>query len=124
MRRHPTKRPRARRIGPHPSAWIAALACLVLAAPPLALADVSIEEEGRQTRTRPKQPQREYNGVLLDPTPSEVGPRPSGRTLTKAGRGLSSEPQGRVSVGIIGCPGCSEAVRGVVVDARRRSAVR
>ena len=97
-------------------------AALLLALPSPVLADVSVGEEGRQTRTRPKQPQREYNGILLDPLPSEVGERPSGRSLGPAGRRLSSEPQGRVSVGIIGCPGCQEAANaagGVIIDQRR-----
>lgn len=115
MRRHPTFRLRA--------ALGAALLGLVFAAPPV-LADVSVDpEQGRQTRTGPKQPTREYNGVLLD-EPAAVArtrERPSGRTLDGAGRGVRAEPLLPVSVGIIGCPGCSEAIRdagGVIVDGR------
>jgi len=76
MRRHPSRAPGTRRCSPHPSAWTAALACLVLVAPPLVLANTSPEKEGPQTHTRPGQPQRERNGVLLGPPPSEAGPRP------------------------------------------------
>ena len=114
MRRLPS---RPTRIG----ALAGVLASLLLA-PGAAFSDVSIQDQGRQTRTGPKQIQREYNGIQLDPSPRDVAPRPSGRTLTAAGRALRSEPTQRVSVGIIGCPGCQEALRemgGVVVDARR-----
>ena len=114
MRRHP-------RI----PALIASLAaCAALALPSTAVADVSIESQGRFTRTGPKQIQSEFNGRPIDGAPVE---RPSGRTLSTRGRGLRAEPTQRVSVGIIGCPGCTEAleaVGGIVVDGRRMKARR
>lgn len=86
-----------------------------------AVADVSIQSEGRQTRTGPKQPQSEFNGVLLLDVSPDALDRPSGRRLTATGRSLRSQPTLRVSVGIIGCPGCTEALRslgGILVDER------
>ena len=80
--------------------WISCIGLLIAPAPAV-LADVSIEGEGRQSRTGPKQIQREYNGVQLDPAPSNVAERPSGRMVDEGGRGLRSEPTQRVSVGII-----------------------
>ena len=97
------------------------IALALALAGPTALADTEIQEEGRQIRTGPKQVQRDYNGIPLDPSPEEVSEGPSGRRLTTAGRELRAEPTQRVSVGIIGCPGCAhavEAVGGVVVDHR------
>lgn len=108
MRRHP-------RI-PTLIASLAASAALAL--PSVASADVSIESQGRFTRTGPKQPQSEFNGRPLEGAPVE---RPSGRTLTARGRRLHAQPTQRVSVGIIGCPGCTEALEaagGIVVDGR------
>ena len=114
MRRHP-------RI----PALIASLStCAALALPSTAAADVSIETQGRFTRTGPKQVQSEFNGRPIDGAAEE---RPSGRTLSPRGRRLHAQPTQRVSVGIIGCPGCTEAleaVGGVVVDGRRMKARR
>lgn len=93
--------------------------CATVALPLAASAEVGIEPEGRSTRTRAKQIQSEFNGRIVHLDEQD---RRSGRTLGPAGRGLSSEPKQRVSVGIVGCPGCSEALEalgGVVVDGRR-----
>ena len=101
---------------------LSALVALALAASPsLALADVTVEPEGRDTRTGPKLPLREINGVALDPMPDETPRRESGRKLGTRGRGLRSRPTLPVSVGISGCPGCLEVLGrlGVWVDARR-----
>ena len=114
MRRHP-------RI---PSLIASLAACAALALPSMAAADVSIESQGRFTRTGPKQPQSEFNGRQID---GPVQERPSGRTLSTRGRHLHAQPTLRVSVGIIGCPGCTEALEaigGVVVDERPKSALR
>ena len=89
--------------------------CTALLAAPFAGADVGVEAEGRSTRTGPKQIQSEFNGRPVEAPAVE---RPSGRTLGPAGRKLRSEPTQRVSVGIIGCPGCTAALGGVIVDAR------
>ena len=111
MRRHQATRPR-----PVLATLCGAALALGLAPAP-AQADVSREEAGRATRTGPKQPQREYNGVLIDPTAAEqrLTPRASGRRLSTAGRGVRSEPTLRVSVGVVGCPGCSEALGQVLL---------
>ena len=94
-------------------------ACAALALPSVANADVSIESQGRFTRTGPKQPHAEFNGRPIDG--AAVG-HPSGRKLAARGRRLHAQPTLRISVGIIGCPGCTEAleaVGGIVVDGRR-----
>ncbi len=110
MRRHLSTHPAPLR------ALLGALLCLALvSAPSPALADVTIEIEGRDTRTGPKLPLREINGVALDPMPDEAPRRASGRKLGAAGRGLRSRPTLPVSVGVSGCPGCLEVLAGAVV---------
>ena len=104
-----------------PRPLMAALVALALvSAPGMAPADVSIEAEGRDTRTGPKLPLREVSGVALDPMPDEAPRRASGRRLGTAGRGARSRPTLPVSVGVSGCPGCLEILGrvGVIVDQR------
>lgn len=114
MRRHPSKTRIQRLLG-------MLVALTLVSAPSTTLADVTIEAEGRDTRTGPKLPLREINGVALDPMPDDAPRRVSARKLGTTGRGLRSRPTLPVSVGISGCPGCLEVLGrlGVWVDARR-----
>ena len=123
-----TRAPAPRRNRRFLAAYLGLVGALSLALSSAPQADVTIGEEGRQTRTRAKQVQASIDGYPLDlayRTPIGAVPgadtRPSGRAMRSNGRYLSARPTGPFTVGLMGCPGCLqmlEALGGVWVDAR------
>jgi len=97
-----------------------ALLLLLLAAPPAA-SETGLTEAGRSSRTGPKLTQSQLDEIPLDAplhTPRPAADRESGRTL-RGGRHLQARPTEAVSVGIVGCPGCTillEALGGVFIE--------
>ena len=89
---------------------------------PTALAGVeNIEDQGRRTQTGPKGPQVAVDGMLL--VEPETSPTESGRLVNERGRMLRARPTQPVSVGLLGCPGCTwvlEAIGGVFVDVEEK----
>ncbi len=115
MRTEPrsNRSPRAHRWG----ASIALAALLALGPALPAPADVKVVRDGRRARTGPKLPQSALDGIpLRDPADA---PRESGRELRIRGRKLHSKPSEEISVGLLGCPGCTTvlgALGGIYLD--------
>lgn len=89
---------------------------LMLGAPPAA-SETGLTEAGRSSRTGPKSTQSQLDGIPLD-SPRSVADRASGRTI-RGGRHLEARPTEAISVGIVGCPGCTillEALGGVFIE--------
>jgi len=91
-----------------------------------AASETGLTEAGRSARTGPKHTQSQLDEIPLDapPVPSALIPsraaadRESGRTI-RGGRQLEARPTEAVSVGIVGCPGCTillEALGGVFIE--------
>ncbi len=96
----------------------------LLAAPTAFAGSETVEDEGRRTQTGPKGWQAAVDGMPLDEEPTS--PAESGYVATKTGRRIHARPTQPVSVGLLGCPGCTwvlGAVGGVFVDVdgRRKS---
>jgi len=87
-----------------------------------AWSDVERTEAGRSTRTGPKGLQRALDHLSLEEPGGRS--RESGRQI-RNGRLLRAAPTEPISVGIVGCPGCTtllQAIGGVFIErpARRR----
>ena len=104
-------------IGRHMLAATLITVAVVLNAP-IAFAGVeTIEDQGRRTQTGPKGLQVAVDGIPL--VEEQTSPTPSGRSVQENGRLLRARPTQPVSVGLLGCPGCTwvlEAIGGVFVD--------
>lgn len=96
------------------------LLSLVLGVPPAA-SETGVTEAGRSSRTGLKGTQSRLDEIPLDAplhTPRPAADRESGRTI-RGGRHLQASPTEAVSVGIVGCPGCTillEALGGVFIE--------
>ena len=89
---------------------------LALNAAPAA-SETGLTEAGRSSRTGPKHTQSQLDEIPLD-APRAAADRESGRTI-RGGRHLQARPTEAVSVGIVGCPGCTillEALGGVFIE--------
>jgi hypothetical protein len=88
----------------------------MLGVPPAA-SETGLTEAGRSSRTGPKGTQSGLDDIPLD-APRSAADRESGRTIRR-GRHLAARPTETVSVGIVGCPGCTillEALGGVFIE--------
>ncbi len=92
----------------------------------IALADPGrIDAEGRRNQTGPKGPQVELDGIPLVEI-SEF-PTETGYSTEEAGRLLRARPTQPVSVGLVGCPGCTAilgTLGGVLIDVDRHKRLR
>lgn len=119
--RRPAGRARSmllRRAGLVPA--LALLTSLSLATP--SAADVTLDETGRRTATRPKLATAAIDGIPIALPDAAGDDRPApGRRLGKKGRSLYARPTQPAVAGLVGCVGCREYLRvlgGVVVDGR------
>ena len=72
---------------------------------------------GRQIQTGPKAPQRTLDGALLEERDSSVSR--TGLAIDETGRSIRAGPSQPISVGLMGCPGCTVvlgAIGGLFVD--------
>ncbi len=93
-----------------------ALGVLAVGAQPAA-SETGRTEAGRSARTGPKGTQSRLDAIALD-APRSAADRRSGRTI-RSGRHLRAHPTEEISVGIVGCPGCTillEALGGVFIE--------
>ena len=93
-----------------------ALGVLALGATPAA-SETERTDAGRSARTGPKSTQSRLDEIALD-IPRSAADRETGRTI-RSGRHLQARPTEEVSVGIVGCPGCTillEALGGVFIE--------
>lgn len=82
-----------------------------------------LDDHGRRSQTGPKGPQAELDGfpiVEVSKSPTETG-----YSVDDTGRQLRAGPTQPISVGLVGCPGCTvvlEAIGGLYleVDGHRR----
>lgn len=99
------------------------LSAVAILSAPTALAGVeTIEDQGRRTQTGPKGLQVAVDGMPL--IEERTSPTVSGYSVAEEGRLLRARPTQPVSVGLLGCPGCTwvlEAIGGVFVDADGRT---
>ena len=76
-----------------------------------------VQDKGRRIQTGPKGPQIVIDGITLHPDPATQAW--SGYESTERGRMRHARPTQSVSVGLLGCPGCTwtlEALGGIFPD--------